>query len=98
MSAFVSNLVVLGKVVIGQVLAGRFDLTSDGLKKGIRKIDTGCTCGGKSRISVTKDNNGFSFRSVPSRRDAGKKGVVRNIVVEMNDRTRVIVGFKYDLA
>lgn len=98
MSAFVSNLVVFGKVSMGQRLSGRFDLTEDGLRKGIRKIDTGCTCGGKSRISVVRDDNGFSFASMPSRKDAGKKGVVRNIVVEMNDRTRVIVGFKYDLA
>ena len=98
MSAFVNNLVVLGKVSMGQRLSGRFDLTEEGLKKGIRKIDTGCTCGGKSRIFVVKDDKGFSFTSVPSRKDAGKKGVVRNIVVEMNDRTRVIVGFKYDLA
>lgn len=98
MSVFVSNLVVLGKVVMGQRLSGRFDLTDEGLEIGIKKIDTGCTCGGKSRISVTKDNKGFSFFSVPSRKDAGKKGVVRNIVVEMNNRTRIIVGFKYDLA
>lgn len=89
---FRSSVLDLGKVQLGVIVNGRFEL-KEGVGK-IRKCDGGCTCGGRPRISFDIDDDGFAFH-VRATMVGGKRDIVRVITAQMMDGGRQILYVKY---
>lgn len=93
-SRFVKTSLDLGSVVVGAAINGDFVLTDKSMV--IKKMDGGCTCGGKPRISCMRTENGFHFSTIAKRIGSGGT-IIRNIIVDFNDGNRQIVSFRYSL-
>lgn len=97
MNSYVERGVIdLGKVRGGSDIEARYVLTEGGIKEGIRKVDVGCTCGGKPRISYEVIGGEVVVRT-KAKVLGGRRAVVRSFVIEMGNNIRQVLSFKYEV-